>query len=302
MRWTAAFVLFVTVLAAQVERQPGVAVTAVRHWTQGGVVRIAIEVDGAFHFRGDRLHNPERVYFDLADTRMRLGAKPYWSDSLAGRAPLVERVRLAQTTPSVTRVVLDLSRAAEISTVELTNPNRLVVEFASGEGRGYDRDERLRRGPGRPRRVSDAPPAWSPPKPPRPFFSPAASARQGCVRRGDDPRRSPPPIRAETVLRPLPAALEWVTRPSAARKSAGRNAKDNPPPASTAAFRGNQPFGSPLPPSESAKAARRTGDGDTSLVRTLGLKISRVVIDPGHGGHDQGTHGPNGLLEPRSIT
>jgi N-acetylmuramoyl-L-alanine amidase len=53
----------------------------------------------------------------------------------------------------------------------------------------------------------------------------------------------------------------------------------------------------PLPPSETARAARRTGDGDTSLVRTLGLKISRVVIDPGHGGHDQGTHGPNGLLE-----
>jgi N-acetylmuramoyl-L-alanine amidase len=29
----------------------------------------------------------------------------------------------------------------------------------------------------------------------------------------------------------------------------------------------------------------------------LGLKLSRVVIDPGHGGHDQGTEGPHGLLE-----
>jgi N-acetylmuramoyl-L-alanine amidase len=37
--------------------------------------------------------------------------------------------------------------------------------------------------------------------------------------------------------------------------------------------------------------------GDTSLVRALGLKIQRVVIDPGHGGHDQGTQGPRGLLE-----
>ena len=32
-------------------------------------------------------------------------------------------------------------------------------------------------------------------------------------------------------------------------------------------------------------------------MRALGLKIQRVVIDPGHGGHDQGTQGPHGLLE-----
>ena len=32
-------------------------------------------------------------------------------------------------------------------------------------------------------------------------------------------------------------------------------------------------------------------------MRALGLKIGRVVIDPGHGGHDQGTEGPHGLLE-----
>jgi N-acetylmuramoyl-L-alanine amidase len=29
----------------------------------------------------------------------------------------------------------------------------------------------------------------------------------------------------------------------------------------------------------------------------LGLKIGRIVIDPGHGGHDLGTAGPGGLLE-----
>jgi N-acetylmuramoyl-L-alanine amidase len=47
----------------------------------------------------------------------------------------------------------------------------------------------------------------------------------------------------------------------------------------------------------SPKAARHMASGDTSLVRALGLKIQRVVIDPGHGGHDQGTQGPRGLLE-----
>jgi N-acetylmuramoyl-L-alanine amidase len=47
-----------------------------------------------------------------------------------------------------------------------------------------------------------------------------------------------------------------------------------------------------------ANPARATSaDGSRSLTRALGLKINRVVIDPGHGGHDQGTSASNGLLE-----
>ncbi len=42
-----------------------------------------------------------------------------------------------------------------------------------------------------------------------------------------------------------------------------------------------------------------TGDSgaDPSLIRILGLKLGRVVIDAGHGGKDTGTIGPNGLYE-----
>ncbi|HCC57545.1 MAG TPA: N-acetylmuramoyl-L-alanine amidase, partial [Solibacterales bacterium] len=45
----------------------------------------------------------------------------------------------------------------------------------------------------------------------------------------------------------------------------------------------------------SARAARLAAT--QSMTRALGLKINRVVIDAGHGGHDQGTSGPHGLLE-----
>ncbi len=38
-------------------------------------------------------------------------------------------------------------------------------------------------------------------------------------------------------------------------------------------------------------------DGQQSLSRALGLKVGRIVIDAGHGGHDTGTIGPNGLME-----
>jgi N-acetylmuramoyl-L-alanine amidase len=33
------------------------------------------------------------------------------------------------------------------------------------------------------------------------------------------------------------------------------------------------------------------------LTRALGLKVAKIVIDPGHGGHDTGTIGPTGLRE-----
>jgi N-acetylmuramoyl-L-alanine amidase len=38
-------------------------------------------------------------------------------------------------------------------------------------------------------------------------------------------------------------------------------------------------------------------ESQLSLTRGLGLKINRIAIDPGHGGYDTGTIGPNGLLE-----
>jgi N-acetylmuramoyl-L-alanine amidase/type II secretory pathway predicted ATPase ExeA len=45
-------------------------------------------------------------------------------------------------------------------------------------------------------------------------------------------------------------------------------------------------------PTDSGGAAARP-----TLSRALGLKISRIVIDPGHGGFDIGAMGPHGLLE-----
>ena len=45
------------------------------------------------------------------------------------------------------------------------------------------------------------------------------------------------------------------------------------------------------------REAQPTASGDRSLIRALGLKIGKIVIDPGHGGHDTGTIGPDGLQE-----
>jgi N-acetylmuramoyl-L-alanine amidase len=46
-----------------------------------------------------------------------------------------------------------------------------------------------------------------------------------------------------------------------------------------------------------AKSATPTSRGDMTMTRVLGLKVGRIVIDPGHGGHDTGSVGRNGLME-----
>ena len=47
----------------------------------------------------------------------------------------------------------------------------------------------------------------------------------------------------------------------------------------------------------SPRAADATEAGRLSLTRALGLKLDRILIDAGHGGHDTGSIGPGGLRE-----
>jgi len=46
-----------------------------------------------------------------------------------------------------------------------------------------------------------------------------------------------------------------------------------------------------------ASTAKPTSLGNRTLIRSLGLKVSRVVIDAGHGGKDTGSIGPTGYSE-----
>lgn len=48
---------------------------------------------------------------------------------------------------------------------------------------------------------------------------------------------------------------------------------------------------------EAPRAASTTAAGKHSLTRALGLKLDRILVDAGHGGHDTGSVGPGGLRE-----
>ncbi|HEV2205657.1 MAG TPA: N-acetylmuramoyl-L-alanine amidase [Candidatus Acidoferrales bacterium] len=99
---------------------------------------------------------------------------------------------------------------------------------------------------------------------------------------GAQPATSPAPGASVPVVR---VAAETVTvkadklAPKVAERLAGTS--------------GPRMSASITPPPE----PKPTRDGGRSLSRELGLKISRIVIDPGHGGHDTGTIGPHGLME-----
>jgi N-acetylmuramoyl-L-alanine amidase len=94
-----------------------------------------------------------------------------------------------------------------------------------------------------------------------------------------EPPKSADPPKSQVVEEAPIAAAE---RPSASETGKVEMAKATPPPLLD------------LPP---PKPAAANGQGQRNLIRALGLKVSRVVIDAGHGGHDPGTIGPSGLRE-----
>jgi N-acetylmuramoyl-L-alanine amidase len=55
------------------------------------------------------------------------------------------------------------------------------------------------------------------------------------------------------------------------------------------------------PTADAPKTAQPIPGGAHSLTRALGLKIGRILLDPGHGGHDTGTIGPGGYTEKELV-
>lgn len=97
------------------------------------------------------------------------------------------------------------------------------------------------------------------------------------ARAGVEHSKEPAPAPAATPAAPETAAAAPAASPqTAAEAAAPKAAAEEPPP---------------------ARPAKRNRSGGTSLTRALGLKMGKIVIDPGHGGKDTGTIGPTGLME-----
>jgi N-acetylmuramoyl-L-alanine amidase len=272
MKRLVALAILIPVLLAQSERGVTRNVTAVRNWSLGDVTRIAIEVSGDFEFRTDHLHNPERVYYDVLGARPSIDGKRFYSKLIEGDK-LVQKVRVAETTPGVTRVVLDLAADVEVTTSKLLNPSRLILELRVGKNPPVPTAAPIPTAD-----LPVAPPVEAPAPPPVAKVAPPPAI---------------PATKTTSVTKPTPPPVE----PPAANVAAAIAAATPPKPVPAVERTIETPKTSPAAPLDMPKAARHTSSGSSSLTRALGLKIGRIVIDPGHGGHDQGTQGIKGLLE-----
>src|SRR6185369_2829300 len=119
------FVLLAPLALAQSTREA--VVTAVRTWPTADATRIAIEVNGPFSFKYDRLQSPYRVYFDIKGAKPLIDGKRVWTRDASDK--LVTRIRVAETSPGVTRVVVDVTGPVEVTPSQLVSPNRLMIEI-----------------------------------------------------------------------------------------------------------------------------------------------------------------------------
>jgi N-acetylmuramoyl-L-alanine amidase len=120
----------------------------------------------------------------------------------------------------------------------------------------------------------------------------------------DDNDNTPAPARVARFEAPTGRSRTSLTIPSRKAESApdaaasDRMAAHDSPSAGKTRAKSLLGLGSSRRADEpDVREARPTASGDRSLIRALGLKIGRIVIDPGHGGHDTGTIGPHGLEE-----
>jgi len=257
-------------------------VTAVRFWSLGDVTRIAVETSREFTFRTDHINNPSRHFFDLR------GAKPVLDKKgthiIAVKDTRVRQIRVAETQPSVTRVVLDMEEGEfDISTSQLTGPDRLMIEVRSkGENSAPTLSSTgVRRIP----KSTEVEPEK--PQEPSVLAKPAAVSLVVTDKLAGNKRKLHSTYPEAKAVEP-PVLTSRLYTPKMPVQPQYQYA---PPPSSEPVEE------EPATKSPDLGIPRAAKFGNGSLTRILGLKVRRVIIDPGHGGHDNGTTGHNGLVE-----
>jgi N-acetylmuramoyl-L-alanine amidase len=243
---------------------------------------VIVETTGPFEYQSDRAQNPERLYIDILHSRPWIAQRRFATREIGDK--LVRRVRVAETAPGVTRIVFDLVGPADFKISRLDTPDRMVIEV-------------------RPLGSPNAPATT-------PAFSATSASYVGSPSNGRHlfvypamPRRpqvsmllpGPPPAIASSALA---AAFDFgpLNSPDVmASLSVPPPSAGQAHPSSTRVI----PAAHPLVSSsrEAVSSAHVSENASRSLTRALGLKVNRIVIDAGHGGHDYGTIGPNGVLE-----
>ena len=335
-------------------------VTGIRHWSTPDYTRVAIDLESEIQFGSQRIANPDRIFFDLHDTKL--------ASTLVGKSfdvddGFLKKIRVAQFQPGRTRVVLEVDDLSDYEAFLLPNPYRLIIDIhgkdAGKSARAKDKEKKdadaatadveappttgtkpkvpkselkadLKALAGKPvsdreqihddQNVASKDSAGSSKSSHAPSDSPKTAAADGkttpavvkkvVVDANDDDVEDAPPVKVAKLEAPVGRAHASSSPSSATPTHKGDSLAD-----SDAAMPEEKAASDPLPSGQARgkslsrlnagkkgadldiREAKPTARGDRSLIRALGLKIGRIVIDPGHGGHDTGTIGPNGLEE-----
>jgi N-acetylmuramoyl-L-alanine amidase len=348
-----------SVTGANARRSALPRVTGVRHWSTPDYTRVAIDVEQEVKFGSQRISNPDRIFFDLRDTKL--------ASTLVGKTfdvddGFLKKIRVAEFKPGRTRIVLEVDDLASYDAFLLPDPYRLIIDIHGKDIHGkefHGKQKRMMASTAGVKGYSSAPETDAtasseadddssavesralPPSrtgetlvPPQARADAAGSRRSGLVETDLPSEDTGADSKSPNSAKPVNSS--GVTKTSVAVKGSNRripktivaadddsdviadhDAKDAAP-ATVASVESSSSSSTPSrrkkPRSAAASSAADTADlhsdanlesrearpnaaGDRSLTRALGLKIGKIVIDAGHGGHDTGTIGPNGLLE-----
>lgn len=294
-------------------------VTSIRHWSTPDYTRVAVDLEQDVKFVSQRIDGPDRIVFDLAGTRL--------ASTLVGKSFDVDdgfltKIRVAQFQPSKARVVLEVKDISDYHAFLLPNPPRLIIDIhgkATAQSGGTDSiaartveipaqdSQKLDSQKVPAKEVAQKAAIASPET--KTSAKAAAAPKKTIVEADDDEeddassaaKLEPPVIKpagkSVGVIPPVAAASVVPALAASAVPVASSKKTDDTAPVKSAAHRSSTAKHTSPQEEIDAREARPTANGDRSLTRALGLKIGKIVIDPGHGGHDTGTIGPNGLEE-----
>jgi N-acetylmuramoyl-L-alanine amidase len=249
-------------------------ISAIRYWNTEDYTRLVINTEREVKYVEGRVDNPTRVFIDIQNVRL--------SPALTGKTVIlndgyVSKIRFGQSKETVARVVLDMGSFNVCQVLRLTNPFRLVIDVQGVARRGQSKSS-----PG-------AHAAWR-----MQYGQPLADEMdlQAALRKSSVVKTSEEKN-----------AIAKLAEPAAPNAPIPSKQEQSKPPADTIVKteESKKANAGDAPREKESKSIARSSapksDGTRSLIRTLGLKVGRIVIDPGHGGNDTGTIGPSGLQE-----
>jgi len=286
-------------------------VTAIRHWSTPDYTRVAIDLENGIKFGSQRLSNPDRIYFDLRDTKL--------ASTLVGKTfdvddGFLRKIRVAQFQPGRTRVVLEVEDLSRYDAFLLPNPARLIIDI-HGKNNAKNARNKAAKADVAAADVQAPPKATSTDSasdvetetatdPAGQELKAAAGKPTATTQDVNEEAKVIPKADLKAGLPDLPKKVDNKKETPAPTKVIVDNDDDDTPVEAAETHAPTRSRGKSSRVASSRKnsdldirEAKPTASGDRSLIRALGLKIGKIVIDPGHGGHDTGTIGPNGLEE-----